>query len=33
MIEYQNYDKAIIVAGDGDYRCLIEHLECNRILE
>ena len=32
MIEYQNYDKAIIVAGDGDYRCLIEHLEKNNKL-
>ena len=27
MIEYPNYDKAIIVAGDGDYHCLIEYLE------
>ena len=26
MIEYQNYDKAIIVSGDGDFRCLVEHL-------
>ena len=32
MIEYQNYDKAIIVAGDRDYRCLIEHLEKNNKL-
>jgi hypothetical protein len=29
MIEYSNYDKAIIVAGDGDYHCLIEYLEKN----
>lgn len=27
MIEYNNYDKAIIVAGDGDYFCLVKHLE------
>jgi uncharacterized LabA/DUF88 family protein len=26
MIEYPNYDQAIIVAGDGDYRCLIQYL-------
>jgi len=26
MIEYPNYDKAIIVSGDGDFRCLIEYL-------
>ncbi|MBA4383355.1 MAG: hypothetical protein C0410_01330 [Anaerolinea sp.] len=26
MIEYPNYDKAIIVSGDGDYHCLIEYL-------
>lgn len=29
MIEYNNYDKAIIVAGDGDYFCLVKHLETN----
>jgi len=27
MIEFPNYDKAIIVSGDGDYHCLIEYLE------
>ncbi len=27
MIEFPNYDKAMIVAGDGDYKCLIEYLE------
>ena len=27
MIEYPNYDKAIIVSGDGDFYCLIEHFE------
>lgn len=26
MIEYSNYDKALIVTGDGDFACLIEHL-------
>ena len=26
MIEYLNYDKAVIVTGDGDFHCLIEHL-------
>ncbi len=26
MIEFQNYDKAIIVYGDGDFHCLIEYL-------
>ncbi len=27
MIEYPNYQRAIIVSGDGDYTCLIEYLE------
>jgi uncharacterized LabA/DUF88 family protein len=27
MIEFPNYNKAIIVAGDGDYHCLIKYLE------
>lgn len=27
MIEFPNYDKAIIVSGDGDFHCLIEYLE------
>ena len=26
MIEYQNFDKAIIVSGDGDFSCLIKYL-------
>jgi len=26
MIEYPNYDKAIIVSGDGDFHCLIDYL-------
>ena len=27
MIEYPNYDKAVIISGDGDLYCLIEHLK------
>ena len=27
MIEYPNYDKAVIVSGDGDYHCLVEYLK------
>jgi uncharacterized LabA/DUF88 family protein len=26
MIEYENYDKAVIVSGDGDFHCLVEYL-------
>ena len=26
MIEYPNYDKAVIVSGDGDFHCLIKYL-------
>ena len=26
MIEYANFDKAIIVTGDGDFYCLVDHL-------
>ena len=26
MIEYPNYDKAIIVSGDGDFHCLVKYL-------
>ena len=32
MIEYPNYDKAIIISGDGDFHCLIEYLEKNNKL-
>ncbi|MFC1612241.1 NYN domain-containing protein [Patescibacteria group bacterium] len=32
MIEYLNYDKAIIISGDGDFHCLIEYLEKNKKL-
>ncbi|OGD83484.1 hypothetical protein A2572_00260 [Candidatus Collierbacteria bacterium RIFOXYD1_FULL_40_9] len=27
MIEFLNYDKAVIVTGDGDFFCLVEYLE------
>lgn len=27
MIEFKNYNSAIIVSGDGDFHCLIEYLE------
>lgn len=27
MIEYANYDEAVIVSGDGDFYCLVEYLE------
>lgn len=27
MIQYDNYDKAVIVSGDGDFHCLIEYLD------
>jgi uncharacterized LabA/DUF88 family protein len=26
MIEKDNYDKALIISGDGDFHCLIEYL-------
>jgi uncharacterized LabA/DUF88 family protein len=29
MIEYPNYDKAVIVSGDGDFYSLVEYLEKN----
>lgn len=32
MIEYPNYDKAIIVSGDGDFYCLIDYLESQKKL-
>ena len=31
-IEYKNYDKAVVVSGDGDFRCLYEYLIKNRKL-
>lgn len=29
MIEYQNYDKALIITGDGDFYCLVDYLRKN----
>lgn len=34
MIEYSNYNKAVIVSGDGDFHCLIEYLsDKNKLLK
>jgi len=33
MIEWNNYDKAVIVTGDGDFHCLIEYLKDKGKLE
>ena len=33
MLELTNYNKAIIVSGDGDFHCLIEHLKKKDKLE
>ena len=33
MIEYSHYDRAIIVSGDGDFHCLVEHLLSKEKLE
>lgn len=33
MIEFQNYSKAIIVSGDGDFYCLAEYLDNKNKLE
>lgn len=30
MIEYRNYEKAIIVSGDGDFACLVRYLNKNQ---
>ncbi|MFH0838783.1 MAG: NYN domain-containing protein [Candidatus Omnitrophota bacterium] len=27
MVEYSNYDRAVIITGDGDFHCLIEYLK------
>lgn len=33
MIQYENYNKAIIVSGDGDFHCLVEYLvQKNKLL-
>ena len=29
MVEYPNYDKAVIVSGDGDFYCLVKYLKNN----
>ena len=32
MLEKENYDKAIIISGDGDFQCLVKHLlEVNKL--
>ena len=33
MIEYPNYEKAVIVSGDGDFHCLIKYLRDRQKLE
>lgn len=33
MIEYNNYDRAIIVSGDGDFYCLVEYFINNHKLK
>lgn len=33
MIELMNFDKAVLVSGDGDFQCLIRHLISNDKLE
>jgi uncharacterized LabA/DUF88 family protein len=33
MIEYPNYEKAVIVSGDGDFHCLIKYLRDREKLE
>ena len=33
MIEYKNFNKAVIVSGDGDFHCLIEYLDKNKKIE
>lgn len=32
-IEYENYDKAVIISGDGDFACLVEFLKNKGKLE
>lgn len=32
MIEYDNFDKAVIISGDGDFHCLVDHLLTNNKL-
>ncbi|MBU1992803.1 MAG: hypothetical protein ABH856_00800 [Patescibacteria group bacterium] len=33
MIEYEQYEKAIIVSGDGDFACLVRYLNKHSKLE
>jgi len=33
MIDYDKYQKAIIVSGDGDFACLVRHLKKQKKLE
>ena len=34
MVQYKNFDKAIIISGDGDFHCLVEYLdEKNKLLK
>lgn len=33
MIEYKNFEKAVIVSGDGDFSCLIDHFYKKKKLE
>ena len=33
MIKYNNFDKAIIVTGDGDFYCLVDYLNQQNKLE
>ena len=33
MIEYENFDKAVVVSGDGDFYCLIEYFLNNNKLK
>ena len=32
MLQYNNFNKAVIIAGDSDYYCLLEYLRENRKL-
>lgn len=33
LVEFNNYDKAVIVTGDGDFHALVDHLESNHKLK
>jgi uncharacterized LabA/DUF88 family protein len=32
MIQWDNFDQAVIIAGDGDYHCLVEYLDIKKKL-